>query len=208
MSILLKLYKILRPVNARGIASKLVKCMDAKVVQLTIKNLIEARTAVNKQTVESNLTKMKRIKSIFVDCIEIIGEKQISYSSIKEEEFGFRTETSNTYIRCMKHGVGEIIDEEFIVKGGKPTSLLLNKESLDWVSSSQSIKDVIDTSLFIITTAERFADTPSSANEVEGYLREKDRVSTILTYANSREFLILLNDLINCMVIYLNANKE
>lgn len=208
MSILLKLYKILRPAKARGIASKLVKCMDAKVVRFTIKKLTEARLEVNKQTVESNLTKMLKVKNIFTKCIEIIGEHEVIYSSIKEEEFSFRTETSNTYIRCIKHGVGEIIDEEFINKGGKPTSVLLRKDSLDWVSGSSSIKDVIDTSLFIIATAERFASTPSSANEVEGYLHEKDRVSPILTYANSREFLILLNDLVNCMIIYLNASKE
>lgn len=208
MSILLKLYKILRPAKARGMASKLVKCMDAKVVQFTIKKLTEARVEVNKQTVESNLTKMKKVKDIFANCIDIIGERAIVYSSIKEEEFSFRTETSNTYIRYVKHGVGEIIDEELLNKGGKPTSVLIKKDSLDWVSGSASVKDVIDTSLFIITTAERFANTPSSANDVEGYLREKDRVSPILTYANSREFLILLNDLVNCMIIYLNASKE
>lgn len=208
MSILLKLYKILRPVKARGIASKLVKCVDAKIVQHTIKKLTEARLNVNKQTTESNLVKMKNIKNLFTNCIDIIGEQEISYSSIKEEEFSFRTNTSNTYFRRMKHGVGEIVDEEFLNNGGYGSGSLLNKNCLDWVSSSSSIKDVIDTSLFIIATAERFANNPTTTNEVDGYLREKEKFSKILSYANSREFLILLNDLINCMVIYLKAIEE
>ena len=206
MSLLFKLYKIFRPKKAHGKLSKLLLRLDNVIISQTIEMLLDYVTGVNRVDNRLPLDKFTYVKNCFLDCINIVGYHELRYQNIKNEEYEFRTNSSLTCNHMLLSGVS--MDLEHQLRKYETRDLILKPmQVLDWVSNASSVTDIITSSLYIITTLERF-NTTTVGEVINGSeLRESDEVNATLSYGNSREFLILLNDLILTMVIYLKARN-